>query len=40
LKYALAAENTSMNAFAAAILTANGQTSYRAMILEVMPRVR
>ena len=36
----LTAENSSMDAVAAAILTANGQTNNRAMILEVMARVR
>ena len=36
----IGATNSSMDAVAAAILTANGQTNNRAMILEVMVRVR
>ena len=36
----LTAESSSMDAVAAAILTANGQTNNRAMILEVMVRIR
>jgi type II secretory pathway component GspD/PulD (secretin) len=36
----LTAENNSMDTVSAAILTANGQTNNRAMILEVMARVR